>query len=747
MPAIMSRRASRHVGAVLAGLVAAAASGGASAQTGDMLTPAPAPERQDGVKTPPAERTPAADGMPPAGPGASREQPAAEPATAPPVAGGPAAKESDWVDTTPQPSTPPSPSAPPAAAPSLPPSLPSSRAADVGPTPPVAEPTPSPVPPVFAGPPSAPEPAPPGEPPAGAPPGTGAPLAEPPLGGPPASAPSLRITNPAVRDTATLVTGDRELVLYGIEGRGGEDAAALQNYITSLGGTLECRAEAADRHVCTLPDGNDLAKVALVNGMASVALGGPPSYLGEQDDAQKARRGLWADLPPLAPQVDHPTMADTATVRSAAGDLYRLDGIIGVPGAMAATLQSYIAAHGDSVQCQPQGPETHVCVLPDATDIAKLALVNGLAKAAPDAPDEYRIEQDAAQANRRGLWSGVTAAVAANAGRDMAQRRQAVVAVDVSQEGFSIVDGQPTMLVEGAPVFMVFAGAAGWGYWDHYRSWHGAPERFANRLEMIHPHGEGLRGWSNPGIRQAMATARPGEFGRGVGVFGGRQPEFGHPGGFGGPRPGFGLPPLGGPAFARPGFGGPGLGGPGFGGPGFGGPGFGGPGFGGPHPGLGGPPILGVRPGLPGPGPGGLRPGFGSPVASPVHPFPGGPAFGGVHPPMRGPLPGGPVAGGPMMGRPGIGAPIMGGPGMAVARPQFGGAVPGGFRPPMGGPLPGGFRPPMGGPVAAGGMRPGFGGPVMAGPRPGMPMGFAPRPVAAAPRPAPAPQVRLPPHR
>jgi endonuclease YncB( thermonuclease family) len=436
----------------------------------------------------------------------------------------------------------------------------------------------------------------------------------------PSTAPPVKVSNPSLRDTATIVADGRELVLYGIEGRSGEDAEILRKYITGAGGTLECRPEDADRHVCTLPDGTDIAKVALVNGIASYALGGPQEYRDEEEDAQKARRGLWADLPPLPPEIDHPSMPDTATIRAPTGETLRLDGIEGMSGPMATTLQGYIAANGDSVQCQPQGPETHLCILRDGTDIAKVALVNGLAKAAASANTDYMIEQAAAKANRRGVWAGLSAEATATANTEMTRLRAAVVAnVDTSGDGLTIVDGQPTLIVDNAPVFLVFAGAAGWGYWDHARHWHGAPEQFAHRLDGWHPHGDGLRGWSNPGIRQAMATARPTEFGRGVpvvprmpfGMIGRPSVVFGA--GPGGPVVGGMRAPISGVGFARPGR-------------------VAGPTFGGTRPAFAPPMMGGARPGFAPPAFGGARPGFAAPAFGGTRPGVGAPAFGGVHP-------------------------------------------------------------------------------------------------------------------
>jgi endonuclease YncB( thermonuclease family) len=606
---------------------------------------APATTPLDAAPVPAPALPPAAEAPPSTGDGAPAPAPvpvvqsaptANDPSANPPAANGPAPaadvaatdvvlpKETEWVDTTP---------------PAVPGASP-----DTAPT--VAGITPAPAAPPPALPPATTAPAPLGETldamlPKPTVPQVADPLAPSPdalpTPGPnvadlPSPAAPVKVSNPSLRDTATIVADGRELVLYGIEGRSGEDAEVLQKYISGAGGTLECRPEDADRHVCTLPDGTDIAKVALVNGIASYALGGPQEYRDEEEDAQKARRGLWAELPPLPPEIDHPTMPDTATIQAPTGETLRLDGIEGMSGPMATTLQGYIAANGDSVQCQPQGPDTDVCILRNGTDIAKVALVNGLAKAAAGANTDYMIEQAAAKANRRGVWAGLSADAAAAANADMTRLRAVVVAnVDTVDDGYTVVDGQPTLVVDGAPVFLVFAGAAGWGYWDHGRHWHGAPDRFAHRLEALHPHGEGLRGWSNPTIRQAMATARPAEFGRGVPVMVSRVPVGlgGRPGtaglGAGVPVGGGIRAPISGVGFARPGR----VAVPTFGGAR---PGFTPPAMGGVRPGFAAPAFGGARPGFTPPAMGGARPGFAAPAFGGARPGLAAPAFGGVRP-------------------------------------------------------------------------------------------------------------------
>jgi hypothetical protein len=74
--------------------------------------------------------------------------------------------------------------------------------------------------------------------------------------------------HPTVHDTATLTVGDRTFLLAGIDGVSGPAADELQKYIATNGDTVSCDAEGLVRYVCLLPDGTDLARVALVNGAA-----------------------------------------------------------------------------------------------------------------------------------------------------------------------------------------------------------------------------------------------------------------------------------------------------------------------------------------------------------------------------------------------------------------------------------------------------------------------------------------------
>ena len=111
-----------------------------------------------------------------------------------------------------------------------------------------------------------------------------------------------------------------------------------------------------------------------------------------------------AVIEPLS--LDHPTVVDTATFELG-GTTVALYGVEGVKGEMAEGLQGFLTAHGNRMTCQAQSSADFVCLQPDGTDVAEVALVNGAARAKPDAPAPYRDQEAAAQTARRGIWANL----------------------------------------------------------------------------------------------------------------------------------------------------------------------------------------------------------------------------------------------------------------------------------------------------------------------------------------------------
>src|SRR5271165_5286385 len=66
---------------------------------------------------------------------------------------------------------------------------------------------------------------------------------------------------------------------------------------------------------------------------------------------------------------------------------------------------------------------------------------------------------------------------------------------DYGYPGFAYYDDSPTLFVEGAAVPLIFFGG-GWGYYDHERRWHRAPEGVERHLSQRFPGGAGYRPWN-----------------------------------------------------------------------------------------------------------------------------------------------------------------------------------------------------------------------------------------------------------
>lgn len=116
--------------------------------------------------------------------------------------------------------------------------------------------------------------------------------------------------------------------------------------------------------------------------------------------------GLAATPAPEPVALDHPKVIDTSKL-SAGDTSVALFGIVGLSGEPAEGLQGYLAQAGNHVTCLAQPTSDFVCLLPDGTDVAQAALINGAARTKADAPDAYREQEEAAQAARRGIWSSL----------------------------------------------------------------------------------------------------------------------------------------------------------------------------------------------------------------------------------------------------------------------------------------------------------------------------------------------------
>lgn len=110
--------------------------------------------------------------------------------------------------------------------------------------------------------------------------------------------PPVSVAHPTVQDTATLVADQTTVVLDGIQGLGEPYAEQLQSFLDASGDRVVCLPQSMPgRFVCTTNDGTDIAKVALVNGAATVAPTASAAYQAQQAEAIANQRGIWADQP------------------------------------------------------------------------------------------------------------------------------------------------------------------------------------------------------------------------------------------------------------------------------------------------------------------------------------------------------------------------------------------------------------------------------------------------------------------
>lgn len=235
-------------------------------------------------------------------------------------------------------------------------------------------------------------------------------------------------------------------------------------------------------------------------------------------------------------------------------------------------------------------PDAYLCLLADGTDIAQVALVNGAAKVTPDAPPSYRMQQNDAIANRRGIWATpqpdaqpleVTERLGTSAGT------RYVLEPEEESMGIVYISDAPAVIVDDQPVFVVYGGVdLGWGYWGAGRRWYGLPPRYLPYMNRHFAHGVAYRGYRPFMSAHALAGAgrpwaghgRVGYGSPGHGGWGGNVPSGGH-GTAAVPRGG-GWAGGGSGGHANPGNMGPGPGGQGHGGQGHGNQGWNGQGSG-----------------------------------------------------------------------------------------------------------------------------------------------------------------------
>ncbi len=105
--------------------------------------------------------------------------------------------------------------------------------------------------------------------------------------------PSVTLIRPIVLNTSQLQSGQMIISLFGIQGYSDAPAAALQAYIDFAGQLVTCQAQNPQGYVCVMPDGNDIAAMALANGDARTTADAPDFYRQLEAGAQAGQRGIW----------------------------------------------------------------------------------------------------------------------------------------------------------------------------------------------------------------------------------------------------------------------------------------------------------------------------------------------------------------------------------------------------------------------------------------------------------------------
>jgi hypothetical protein len=86
------------------------------------------------------------------------------------------------------------------------------------------------------------------------------------------------------------------------------------------------------------------------------------------------------------------------------GKTVHLSGVDLIAPDKADQVDHWIKAHGRYLECNRSGTDTYRCLTTKKLDLAQVLLLNGVARATPDAEPLYREAEEQAQAARRGLW-------------------------------------------------------------------------------------------------------------------------------------------------------------------------------------------------------------------------------------------------------------------------------------------------------------------------------------------------------
>jgi hypothetical protein len=186
----------------------------------------------------------------------------------------------------------------------------------------------------------------------------------------------------------------------------------------------------------------------------------------------------WAFAAPYPTLTGKVQMRDTQTIEID-GKPLRLAYIQGASGPLAAEMQAAIEQHGDIATCYPLNDGTYVCSLPDGEDVATLAVMDGFARAAADAPQVLRDAQNEASAEGYGMFAHGSDVQALPVVPPVTQYPvwPQVVTPDYATPppppDYYSETAPPTVYYEDEPFALVFGGVGlGWGFYDHAHRWH-----------------------------------------------------------------------------------------------------------------------------------------------------------------------------------------------------------------------------------------------------------------------------------
>jgi hypothetical protein len=97
---------------------------------------------------------------------------------------------------------------------------------------------------------------------------------------------------PDMIDTATLTINGQRIPLFGIVGKTGKAVDDLQDYMAQAGASVTCNMQ-EQAYVCMLPNGVDVARLALYHGLAEPGPEASDDYRQQAESAKSRHEGVW----------------------------------------------------------------------------------------------------------------------------------------------------------------------------------------------------------------------------------------------------------------------------------------------------------------------------------------------------------------------------------------------------------------------------------------------------------------------